>query len=220
METKLKGQHHQDSSSSTQPEPIPPSSTKRLDAQLEFLLAADALKRVERRTRLRDGSRRENSAEHSWHLALGLMVFEEYAREQNLNLLRTLQMALVHDLVEIDAGDTSLYDLDAQKTKVEREQIAANELFGMLPEDQNLKFRALWEEFEEKQTPESKFAGVLDRLLPVLLCFSTGGRGWREDGVRVEQVRALVLPELEAAPHLKEYVEALLDEASERGFFG
>ena len=190
-----------------------------MDAQLEFLLAADALKAVERRSFLRDGSRRENSAEHSWHLALGLLIFEEYAREQNLDLFRALQMAIVHDLVEIGAGDTFVYDLDAQKTKIEREQLAANELFALLPDDQNQKFHALWNEFEAKQTPESKFAGVLDRLLPILLNFSTRGKSWRAANVSAEQVRALNFPELEAAPELRGYVEALIDEAQTRGFF-
>lgn len=163
----------------------------RLEQQLEFLRVVDALKRVERMTRLiqRSGetSRRENSAEHSWHLALMAMMLVEHANEP-VDLARVLQMILVHDIVEIDAGDTFVYDAAAMVGKAEREQQAAERIFGMLPDDQKAEFLALWHEFEARETPEAKYASALDRLAGMLPNAANNGGTWNEHQVTVEQV--------------------------------
>ena len=198
--------------------PLPQAPSEALNRQLQFLLTADQLKTVERRTFVSDGSRHENSAEHSWHLALAVMLFAPLARDQNLDVGRAIQLALVHDLVEIGAGDTYVYDTAGRETQAAREIEAANEIFGMLPETQGAEFRAKWDEFEELQTPEAQFVRALDRMLPLVLNFVTGGKAWVEHGINVEQVRALNLPALEAAPALKQYFEMLIEDAQTRGF--
>jgi putative hydrolase of HD superfamily len=163
----------------------------RLELQLEFLRVVDALKRVDRMTRLiqRSGetSRRENSAEHSWHLALMAMMLVEHANEP-VDLARVLQMILVHDIVEIDAGDTFVYDAAAMIGKAEREQQAAERIFGMLPDDQKAECLALWHEFEARETPEAKYASALDRLAGMLPNAANNGGTWNEHHVTVEQV--------------------------------
>ena len=163
----------------------------RLEQQLEFLRVVDALKRVDRMTRLiqRSGeaSRRENSAEHSWHLALMAMMLVEHANEP-VDLARVLQMILVHDIVEIDAGDTFVYDAAAMIGKAEREQQAAERIFGMLPDDQKAEVLALWHEFEARETPEAKYASALDRLAGMLPNAANNGGTWNEHQVTVEQV--------------------------------
>lgn len=163
----------------------------RLEQQLEFLRVVDALKRVDRMTRLiqRSGetSRRENSAEHSWHLALMAMMLVEHANEP-VDLARVLQMILVHDIVEIDAGDTFVYDAAAMIGKAEREQQAAERIFGMLPDDQKAELLALWHEFEARETPEAKYASALDRLAGMLPNAANNGGTWNEHQVTVEQV--------------------------------
>jgi putative hydrolase of HD superfamily len=163
----------------------------RLEQQLEFLRVVDALKRVDRMTRLiqRSGeaSRRENSAEHSWHLALMAMMLVEHANEP-VDLARVLQMILVHDIVEIDAGDTFVYDAAAMVGKAEREEQAAERIFGMLPDDQKAEVLALWHEFEARETPEAKYASALDRLAGMLPNAANNGGTWNEHQVTVEQV--------------------------------
>jgi putative hydrolases of HD superfamily len=189
-----------------------------MTSQLNFLMLADQLKNVERRTYISDGSRHENSAEHSWHFALGVLLFAEYAREANLDLTRALKLAVLHDLVEIGAGDTFIYDQNGQESRLEREQQAAEALFGVLPDDQKAEFRALWDEFEAKTTPEAQFCAVIDRLCPVLLNFVTDGRAWKAHDVAISQVEKLVLPDFAAAPELSSYVQILLQQAVENGF--
>ena len=166
---------------------------ERLTQQIAFLLEADKLKAVLRRTALMDGSRQENSAEHSWHLALAALVMAEYA-PQPLNLVRVLEMLAVHDLVEIDAGDTFAYDQQNAATKADREQIAAERIFSVLPADQTAKLRRLWEEFEEQETPESKFANAMDRLQPLLLNAFSGGGSWCNQGLTRAQVLRRMAP--------------------------
>jgi 5'-deoxynucleotidase YfbR-like HD superfamily hydrolase len=139
----------------------------RLTQQIEFLIEADKLKQVLRRTPLADRSRRENSAEHSWHLILAAIVLREYSAAQ-IDLLRVLEMLAVHDLVEIDAGDTFAYDTQDLVTKAERERSAADRVFALLPTDQASRLRSLWEEFEAQETPEACFANAMDRLQPLL----------------------------------------------------
>src|SRR6516165_1178949 len=138
---------------------------ERLRRQLEFILEIDRLKSVLRRSYLIDSDRHENSAEHSWHLGVAAMVLAEHAKEK-IDVGKVIHLVLVHDLVEIDAGDTFIYDDAANVGKAAREQKAANRLFGLLPEEQAQTFMALWREFEHRQTPESKFAFALDRLMP------------------------------------------------------
>jgi putative hydrolase of HD superfamily len=159
----------------------------RLAQQIAFLLEADKLKAVLRRTPLTDASRPENSAEHSWHLVLAAMVMREHALVE-LDLLRVLEMLTVHDLVEIDAGDTFAYDARHLGTKAEREQAAADRIFALLPRDQGVRLRARWEEFEAHETPEARFANALDRLQPLLQNACAGGGSWRDHEVTREQV--------------------------------
>ena len=198
--------------------PLPPAADDDLTRRLDFIVAADALRNVERRTFLADGSRHENSAEHSWHLALAVLLFEPVARERGLNLQRALEMALLHDLVEIGAGDTYVYDTAGRETQAAREQQAADEIFGLLPAQQNADFRAKWDEFETLESPEAQFVRGLDRMLPLLLNYLTGGRAWKEHGIHTRQVRELNLPALEAVPALKEYCEGLIEDAGRLGF--
>jgi putative hydrolases of HD superfamily len=169
--------------------PAGTGATHRLAAQLEFLLEVDALKRVERRTRITGGSRQENTAEHSWHLALFALVLAEHADEP-VDLARVLAMAVVHDLVEVDAGDTFAYDVAGEAAKAERERAAADRLFGLLPPEQGRRLRDLWEEYERGDTADARFAMAVDRLQPILLNHADGGRTWREHGITADRVLA------------------------------
>lgn len=188
----------------------------RLDRQLNFILAIDQLKNIRRQNLLLDGSRRENSAEHSWHLAAAAMILAEYAREP-VDFSRVLTMLLIHDVVEIDAGDTFVYDEKAAESKAEREQAAAQRLFGMLPPDQASWCRALWEEFEARQTPEARFAAAVDRLMPILLNARNGGYPWRRHGITARQVLAKNRTVAEGAPLLWERVRETVADAVQRG---
>ena len=163
---------------------------ERLARQLAFIAEIDRLKAVLRQNRVLRGERRENSAEHSWHLALMALVLAEHAN-QPVDLLRVVKMALLHDLVEIDAGDTFVYDQVGRAQQVEREQAAAQRIFGLLPADQSAEFRALWDEFEAAETMEARFGKALDRLAPVLLNVASSGQAWREHGVGADQVLSL-----------------------------
>ena len=167
--------------------------TARLRRQLALIVEADRLKLVLRRTLVTGGERHENSAEHSWHLALGAMTLAEHAGE-GVDIARVIRMVLVHDLVEIDAGDTFAYDTSANMGRVEREKLAADRLFGLLPDDQGPELRALWDEFEEGRTPTSHFAIALDRLLPLLLNDLVEGGSWRANGVTRAQVLRRMAP--------------------------
>ncbi|MCI5944294.1 MAG: HD domain-containing protein [Eubacterium sp.] len=159
----------------------------RMKKQWEFALEIDKEKYIGRQTWLSDGKRKENDAEHAWHAALMAVVFSEYANE-NIDVLKTVLMILIHDLVEIDSGDTYAYDEEGKKTQRQREERGADRIFGMLPEDQGKQFRALWEEFEEWKTPEARFAHVMDNLQPMMLNAATDGKSWTEHGIRLEQI--------------------------------
>lgn len=152
-------------------------TTERLARQIAFVTEADKLKTVHRRTPLTDNSRQENSAEHSWHLALAAMALHEYAPE-GTDLLRVLELVTVHDLVEIDAGDTFAYDPDAGLDKAERERAAADRIFGLMPPAEEVRLRALWEEFEANESPEARFANALDRFQALLQNLKAGGGSW------------------------------------------
>ena len=165
-------------------------SGDRLRKQIRFVLEIDKLKKILRRTLLTDRSRYENDAEHSWHFATMAIVLAEYANARRLDLLRVLRMILVHDLVEIDAGDTYVYDEKANRDKAAREQKAAKRIFGLLPADQAREFRGYWEEYEARKTPEAKFAAGLDRLQPLLHNLVTDGIVWRKHRVTSDRVLA------------------------------
>jgi putative hydrolase of HD superfamily len=157
----------------------------RFKQQIEFILEVDKLKHVRRQAILMDKSRRENSAEHSWHIALTAMVLSEYARDADIDFFRVIKMLLVHDLVEIDAGDTYCHDDQGKADQAEREKLAADRIFNILPPDQAGTFRDLWEEFEENKTPESRFANALDRVLPHLHNYFTRGQTWQENDIKI-----------------------------------
>lgn len=159
----------------------------RLDSQFEFIREVDGLKKITRQTYLRDGSRKENDTEHSWHLALMAVLLSEYANE-NVDLLRVITMVLVHDIVELDAGDTYAYDDAGNATKRERELAAADRIFNILPADQAKYLRSLWDEFEEEATPEAAFAHTLDHVQPVMLNDASGAKAWKEHAVKLSQV--------------------------------
>ena len=159
----------------------------RLEKQMEFCKEIDKEKLIGRQTYLTDGSRIENDAEHAWHMALMAVVLQEYSNEE-IDLLKSMTMMLIHDIVEIDAGDTFAYDEEGKKDQRERELKAAERLFGMLPEDQGAYFRQLWDEFEAMSTPEARFARTLDNIQPTMLNASSGGKGWSEKGVHIDQV--------------------------------
>lgn len=160
----------------------------RLAQQVSFIIEIDKLKQIIRRNFIADGSRRENTAEHSWHIVLICLTFSEYAKSKNIDLLRVIKMLTVHDLVEIYAGDVFIFDDKANEGKFENEKLAAEKLFGILPQDQNQEFLSLWLEFEEAKTYESIFANTIDRIAPFLLNSVNGAISWTEAEVRVEQV--------------------------------
>ena len=191
---------------------------QRLARQLDFLIEMDRLKGVLRRSPLADGSRVENSAEHSWHLALMAIVLSACADEP-VDAAHVIRMLLVHDIVEIDAGDTYAYDAAGNRDKAAREQRAADRLFGLLPDDQAADLRALWDEFEARATPEARFANALDRLSPLLHNYLNDGRVWREHGVALDQVRQRMAPVAEGSAVLGAVVEALLADSQARGLF-
>jgi putative hydrolase of HD superfamily len=189
-----------------------------LDSQLRFLLEADRLKGVLRQSQLIDGSRRENSAEHSWHLALMSLVLGEYA-PAGTDLSRVTAMTVIHDLVEIDAGDLFVYaDEPAQARQEAAERAAAERLFALLPAGQTVSFRALWDEFEERRTPEAKFARALDRLQPMLANFQLGGGTWAQHGVTADQVLTKVALIEDGSAALGAFARELISTAVTRGF--
>ncbi len=189
----------------------------RLDEQIAFILEIDKLKTVMRRTILTDASRAENSSEHSWHIAIMAGLLQEYAAEA-VDTQRVTQMLLVHDVVEVDAGDTYAYDAAANAGKAAREQAAADRIFGLLPPDQGRYFRALWDEFEEMSTPESRYANALDRVQAALLNFHSGGIAWQQHGIRVSQVIERMQPVKTGAPGLWPVIERIVKQSAERGY--
>lgn len=191
--------------------------TGRLADQLAFLIEVDQLKTVLRASPLAAADRRENDAEHSWHLALMVPLLAEYADEP-IDVGHTMRLVVVHDLVEVYAGDTPLYDDALRVTQVERELAAADALFGMLPEDQAGELRALWDEFEERVTPEARFAKALDRLEPMLLNWMAGGGTWRTPGVTADTVAARTSAIGEASAQLGAAVRTMIDEGVRRGW--
>ncbi|MFE3836515.1 HD domain-containing protein [Pseudogemmobacter sonorensis] len=195
------------------------TSDPRLHGTLAFLAEADRMKSIVRQTFLVDGSRQETDAEHSWELALMVMAFAGFA-PGGVDPARAMRMVVIHDLVEIDAGDSYAYDASANAARVAREMRAAERIFGLLPAETGAELRALWLEFEARETPDARFARALDRLQPLLHAWHTGGRMWQRRGVRPEQVREGMAVIAEGIPALADLVGALIADAEAQGFFG
>jgi putative hydrolase of HD superfamily len=189
----------------------------RLRQQLEFIVEIDKLKQVFRQNLLIDGSRRENDAEHSWHLAVMACILQEYVDEP-VDLVRVLKMVLLHDLVEVDAGDAFCYDEAANLNKSAREAAAAERIYALLPEDQRAEYLGIWQEFEERRTPEARFAACLDRLQPMLHNYYTYGGTWVEHNVPLAKVKKRLEPIREASAELGEFAEELIRDAVARGY--
>lgn len=185
---------------------------ERFASQMAFVQELDRLKSVERQSFVLDGLRRENTAEHSWHVAMLAVVLADHA-DADVDIARVLVLLLVHDIVEIDAGDTGIHDRDHAESKSERELVAADRLFGLLPDDLGSMVRAAWEEYEAAETPEGRFARVFDRLAPFLLNFGADGMPWRRWGVTSVQVRSVLEPIGASAPDLGRFVDAMIDRA-------
>ncbi|MDQ0382602.1 HD domain-containing protein [Amycolatopsis thermophila] len=197
--------------------PLPETIDARLAQQLTFLIEIDRLKTVLRQSPLAAADRRENDAEHSWHLGLMVAILAEYA-DENVDIGHTIELVLIHDLVEIYAGDTPLYDAGKGLDQREREAAAAGTLFGLLPADQAARFRALWDEFEARQTPEARFAKAVDRLQPLLLNWMARGGTWRTPGVTADDIRARKAVIGDASAALWAAGQELIDEGERRGW--
>lgn len=183
---------------------------ERFEKQKDFILEIDKEKNILRQTHLSGGGRRENDAEHAWHMAVMVWLLREYANEP-LDLAKTMMMVLIHDVVEIDAGDTYAYDAAGKATAHDREEKAAERLFGLLPEDQGRELRALWEEFEEYETPEARFAHTMDNFQPMLLNDSNGGGDWKEHGIRRSQTEKRNEKTGTGSREIWEYMKTILD---------
>ena len=191
---------------------------KAIDGQIAFILEADRLKTVTRNTLLTDRSRFENSAEHSWHAALTALILFDGVFAKEMDLSRVLKMLLVHDLVEIDAGDLLCYDMDRLRRQKEREAKAAERIFGLLPGDQRRMLQQLWQEFEAMQTPESMFANAMDRFQPLLQAIRTRGQTWLQHGVNKRQILRRMEPIRTALPWLWDHVLEMIENAAEAGY--
>ena len=194
-------------------------ANERLAAQLRFVLELDKAKTVLRRTYLTDGSRLEDDAQHMWHALMAAIVLAEHAAER-VDPIRLALMLAVHDVVEIDAGDTFIYDDAGMATKTERERLAADRIFGILPPDQQELFRQLWEEFEEHDTATARMATAIDRLLPLLMNRALDGRSWREHGVSFERVYARNSTIEQGSPALWAVGRQVLEQATTESLFG
>ncbi|EMF8862225.1 HD domain-containing protein [Vibrio parahaemolyticus] len=190
----------------------------RLEKQLALLIELDKLKSVLRRTRVKSAEGRlENSGEHSWHVALMAVLMEEHANAP-VDICRVMKMLLIHDVVEIDAGDTFVYDTAASKEQAEKEIKAAERLFGMLPTDQGQELLALWQEFEAAQSDDAKYAKALDRLIPMLLNYHNNGQSWKENSVTREQALTINKRIEFGSVTLWDKVKELIEEATEKGW--
>lgn len=189
---------------------------ERFRKQLAFILEIDKEKNILRQTHLTGHGRREDDADHAWHLAVMTWILREYSN-QEIDIVRTILMVLIHDIVEIDAGDTYAYDEEAKKTEADREMKAAERIFGLLPEDQGRKLREIWEEFDAYETPEARFAHVMDNFQPMLLNNSNGGGDWREHGVNQSQVRQRNAKTETGSEEIWSYMQEILAENIRKG---
>jgi putative hydrolase of HD superfamily len=199
-------------------EPATPS--ERLERQFHFLREIDRLKSIERQNILADASRRENSAEHSWHLAVLALCLAEHAAAPDVDLFKVVRMLLIHDIVEIDAGDAFLHEPGALAAQSEKEEAAALRIFGLLPGDQRDEWLALWHEFEAATSPEAVLAHAFDRVQPALLHEATGGVIWQKYGTTHEQIQSKMGVVRAASPTLWERVQAIIARAKGAGRFG
>lgn len=190
--------------------------TERLKKQMEFMLEIDKLKNIYRQTYVLGEDRRENDSEHSWHIAVLAFMLAEYANRP-IDVLKVIKMVLLHDIVEIDAGDTYCYDAEGYKTKADREEKAARRIFGILPKDQSEEFYGLWREFENGETDEARFAAVLDRLQPLTLNYAKNGVSWKEHGVFKAQVEKRNMNTSDSSEQLAELISAIINDAAARG---
>ena len=191
---------------------------EKLKRQLQFLSEADKMKSVLRQTLLSDKSRKETDAEHSWHFALMAMTLFEYVGFDGVDINRVIKMALVHDLIEIYAGDTFAYDIKGNESKERREKEAADKLFSLLTNEQAEEFRSLWEEFDNMDTPDALYASAVDRLQPFLNNYLTEGHTWLKHGVSVDQVYKRMAPVKIALPQLWDFVEYVIRDSCEKGY--
>ena len=189
---------------------------EKLQKQIKFALVIDEMKNIFRRNLIIDGTRRENDAEHSWNLAMLAMLFEEYSTEK-VNIERVLKIALVHDLIEIYAGDTFAYDVKGNEDKLQREIESADKLFGILDPEQGAQIRALWDEFEAKETPESKYANAIDRIQPLINNYMTNGHTWKEGDVHAPQILKRMDIIRTTTPALWPIVEGIISTSIEIG---
>lgn len=189
---------------------------ERLKKQLDFILEIDKAKNILRQTHLSGHGRRENDAEHSWHMAIMAVLLKEYANEE-VDVLKVITMLLVHDLVEIDAGDTYAYDEKGNESRPERERRAADRIYGMLPEDQGWKLRELWEEFEAYESPEAKYAHMLDNFQPLILNDSNDGGDWRSHGVKKSQIYKRNAKTAQGSETVWSYMQELIQNNIDKG---
>ena len=196
-----------------------PNVTDKLQSQLKFLAIADGMKQIYRQTMLLDGSRYENDAEHSWHFALMAITLFEYCAIDGVCIDRVVKMAIVHDLIEIYAGDTPAQDIAANAGKEDREREAADRLFALLPEEQANEYRSLWEEFDAMNTPDAIYASAIDRFQSFYLIHLSGtGSAWVKFNATAKRVRTRVLPVKTAIPSLRQWIEDAIDINVEKGF--
>ena len=190
---------------------------ERLEKQINFILELDKMKNLYRQTYVLHEDRKENDTEHSWHIAIMAILLSEYANSE-IDTAKVIKMLLLHDVIEIDAGDTYCYDAVGNSTKAEREEKVARRIFGLLPEDQCTEFYELWREFEDSVTKEARFAAVLDRLQPLMLNYTKGGISWQEHGIHKEQVLKRNENYFGEADELAELIRSVIDDAEKKGW--
>ena len=191
---------------------------ERFSKQMEFIVEIDKLKHIERQSALCDGTRQENVTEHSWHIALMAVLLSEYANSVDIDMLKVIKMLLIHDLVEIHAGDTFAYDSVGNQHKENREREAAKRIFGILPEDQSEELHSLWEEFESMSTPEARFASALDKLQPLILSYNNKGWSWKKHNIVSGQIVDSKKDISKGSEDLWEYAKKLIQNSIDAGF--
>ncbi len=189
---------------------------ERFNKQLDFILEIDKEKEIYRQTHLTEYKRQENDAEHAWYIAIMIYLLKEYANEE-FDVAKAMMMALIHDIVEIDAGDTYAYDKANLETQKDREEKAANRIYGLLPDEQRDALKALFEEFEEGQTPEAKFARVMDNFQPLILNDSNNGKDWRVHGIKKSQVEKRQIGSKLGSEDIWNYTKELIDNNVKKG---
>ncbi|MCK5129103.1 MAG: HD domain-containing protein [Clostridiales bacterium] len=190
----------------------------RFQQQMKFIYEIDKIKSIIRKTKLFDGSRHENDAEHSWHLAMIAMILSEYANEP-VDVSKVIKMVLIHDIVEIDAGDTIVYDINPEE-KEQEEMACANRIYGMLPDDQKEELISIWQEFEARTTPEAKFAAAIDRAEPIIQNYFNQGGTWKEHNIKENQVLDVNQKKIqEGSETFWKYIRSLLDECRDNEYY-